>query len=72
MFGMVGVMNWYRAYFVSKERRICEVVEYVSASDETALHHGRHLLTTRPEFAGIEIWQGPRPLLLYPQGQAVA
>jgi len=65
-------MNWYRAYFVSKERRICEVVEYMSASDDEALGHGRGLLTTRPEFAGIEIWQGARPLLLYPQNQAVA
>jgi hypothetical protein len=65
-------MNWYRAYFVSKERRICEVVEYVSGSDDAALNHGRGLLTTRPEFAGIEIWQGARPLLLYPQDQDVA
>jgi hypothetical protein len=59
-------MNWYRAYFVSKERRICEVVEYVSPCDDAALDHGRDLLTTRPEFAGIEVWQGARPLLLYP------
>lgn len=65
-------MNWYRAFFVSKERRICEVVEYLSASDDEALDHGRSLLTTRPEFAGVEIWQGARPLLLYPQNQAVA
>jgi len=65
-------MDWYRAYFVSKERRICEVVEYVSASDDAALAHGRGLLTARPEFAGIEIWQGTRPLLLYPQSQGAA
>ena len=65
-------MNWYRAFFVSKERHICEVVEYLSASDEAALQHGRNLLTARPEFAGIEIWQGARPLLLYPQGHAAA
>ncbi|HEX3970350.1 MAG TPA: hypothetical protein VHX19_03450 [Stellaceae bacterium] len=65
-------MNWYRAYFVSKERRICEVVEYVSPSDAAALDHGRGLLTTRPEFAGIEIWQGARPLLLYPQNHSAA
>jgi hypothetical protein len=65
-------MNWYRAYFVSKERRICEVTEYLGASDDEALHHGRTLLTARPEFAGIEIWQGARPVLLYPQDQAVA
>ena len=65
-------MNWYRAYFVSKERRICEVVEYASSSDDAALDHGRGLLTTRPEFAGIEIWQGARPLLLYPQNHSVA
>ena len=66
------MMNWYRAFFVSKERHICEVVEYLSASDDAALHHGRDVLTGRPEFAGIEIWQGARPLLLYPQGHAAA
>ena len=65
-------MNWYRAYFLSKERRICEAVEYVSATDAAAVEHGRGLLSTRPEFAGIEIWQGTRPLLLYPQGYDAA
>jgi hypothetical protein len=65
-------MNWYRAYFVSRERRICEVVEYISACDNAALDHGRGLLSTRPEFAGIEIWQGARPVLLYPQGHNAA
>ncbi len=65
-------MDWYRAFFVSKQRRICEVVEYLSASDDAALDHGRGLLTARPEFAGIEIWQGARPLLLYPLGHAAA
>jgi hypothetical protein len=63
-------MNWYRAYFVSSRRRICEVVEFICASDDAALDHGRSLLVTRPEFAGIEIWQGARALLLYPQGAA--
>ncbi len=65
-------MNWYRAYFVSKERRIREVAEYISASDDAALNHGRGLLRTRPEFAGIEIWQGTRPVLLYSQGHTAA
>jgi hypothetical protein len=65
-------MNWYRAYFVSKDRRICEAVEYVCACDDSAVDHGRGLLTERPEFAGIEIWQGARPLLLYPQDHDAA
>ena len=59
-------MSWYRVYFLNGQRRICDVAEFRSPSNETALQHGRKLLQNRPYFCGIELWQENRPVFIYP------
>jgi len=60
-------MSWYRAYFLNAQRRISDVAEFASASDEQALDRAQTLLTDRGHFAGVELWQGARPVYLGPQ-----
>ena len=63
-------MSWYRAYFLNASRRISDVEEFTSASDEQALDRAQALLTDRRHFTGVELWQGARPIYLCPQGIA--
>ena len=63
-------MSWYRAYFLNANRRISDVEEFASASDAQALDRAQALLTDRSHFAGVELWQGARPIYL--NAQAVA
>jgi hypothetical protein len=63
-------MSWYRAYFLNANRRISDVEEFASVSDEQALDRARALLTNRGPFLGVELWQGARPIYLHPQGIA--
>lgn len=63
-------MNWYRAYFLNANRRISDVEEFASASDTQALDRAQALLSDRRHFKGVELWQGARPIYLYPQGLA--
>lgn len=63
-------MSWYRAYFLNANRRISDVEEFASASDAQALDRAQTLLTGRAHFAGVELWQGARPVYLDPQGVA--
>jgi hypothetical protein len=65
-------MSWYRAYFLNANRRISDVEEFASTSDAQALDHAQALLTDRGHFMGVELWQGARPIYLYPQGAAAA
>jgi hypothetical protein len=60
-------MSWYRAYFLNDSRRISDVAEFASASDDSALDQARALLTGRSRFIGFELWQESRPVLLHPQ-----
>lgn len=60
-------MSWYRAYFLNANRRISDVAEFASASDAQALDQAQALLTDRAHFAGVELWQGARPIFLGPQ-----
>jgi hypothetical protein len=59
-------MNWYRVYFLNEQRRVCDVAEYRSASDETALQRGLSLLKNRPYFHAFELWHDARPVFVYP------
>lgn len=63
-------MSWYRAYFLNANRRISDVEEFASASDEQALDRAQALLTNRGNFLGVELWQGARPIYLHPQDVA--
>jgi len=63
-------MSWYRAYFLNANRRISDVEEFVSLSDEQALDRAQALLTDRRHFSAVELWQGARPIYLHPQGIA--
>ncbi len=65
-------MAWYRVYFLNNKRRISDVEEFASASDEQALDRAQELLNDRRYFMGVELWQGARPIYLYPQGVAAA
>jgi hypothetical protein len=62
-------MAWYRAYFLNRSRRISDVEEFRSASDDQALDEAQCLLTRRANFMGFELWQEARPIVLYPQSQ---
>ena len=57
-------MAWYRAYFLNGRRRISDVHEFRSESDEQALVEARAMLTKRERFLGIELWQEERPVFL--------
>jgi hypothetical protein len=63
-------MSWYRVYFLNANRRISDVEEFASASDALALDRAQALLTDRGHFAGVELWQGARPIYLCLQGAA--
>jgi hypothetical protein len=63
-------MAWYRVYFLNERRRISDVAEIRSPSDEQALDDARALLTRRGTFSAFELWQEARPIFLYPQSQA--
>jgi hypothetical protein len=63
-------MAWYRAYFLNDSRRISDVEEFRSVSDDEALGQAQSLLTRRGNFMGFELWQGARPIWLYPQSRA--
>jgi hypothetical protein len=63
-------MSWYRAYFLNANRRISDVEEFASLSDEQALDRAQALLTDRRHFKAVELWQGARPIYLHPQGIA--
>lgn len=65
-------MSWYRAYFLNNARRISDVEEFASGSDQQALDRAQELLADRRHFAGVEVWQGARPIALAPQGVAAA
>ncbi len=65
-------MSWYRAYFLNNNRRISDVEEFASGSDQLALDRAQELLADRRHFAGVEVWQGARPIYLNPQGVAAA
>lgn len=65
-------MSWYRTYFLNDRRRIVDVEEFSSSSDAQALEAASALLRQRGNFPAFELWQGARPIFLYPQGQAVA
>ncbi len=63
-------MSWYRVYFLNDRRRIVDVNEIRSESDERALAQARALITSRGNFSAFELWQEARPIFLYPQHQA--
>lgn len=63
-------MSWYRAYFLNANRRISDVAEFASASDAQALDRAQALLSDRGHFAGVELWQGARPIHLNSRGVA--
>jgi hypothetical protein len=65
-------MAWYRAYFLNDCRRIVDVEEFRSASDELALGRAHDLLALRGRFRAFELWQEARPVLLYPQSRPAA
>jgi hypothetical protein len=65
-------MSWYRAYFLNANRRISDVEEFASLSDEQALDRAQAFLTDRRHCLGVELWQGARPIYLHPQGIAAA
>jgi hypothetical protein len=60
-------MSWYRAYFLNANHRISDVEEFASLSDTQALDRAQALLTDRRHFAGVELWQGARPVFIQPQ-----
>ena len=62
-------MAWYRAYFLNNSRRISDVEEFRSASDEQALQQAQSLLSARGIFTAFELWQEARPIFLYPKEQ---
>jgi hypothetical protein len=62
-------MAWYRAYFLNGSRRISDVEEFPSPSDDQALGEAQSRLAHRGSFMGVELWQGARPVFLYPQHQ---
>ena len=63
-------MAWYRVYFLNNSRRISDVAEIRSSSDQQALDDARALLTRRGDFPAFELWQEARPIFLFPQTQA--
>jgi hypothetical protein len=63
-------MAWYRAYFLNQKRRISDVEEFKSGSDDEAMTHAHTMLATRAAFIAVELWQEARPVFLYPQHQA--
>ncbi|HLI22988.1 MAG TPA: hypothetical protein VKV32_17830 [Stellaceae bacterium] len=65
-------MSWYRAYFLNDHRRIVDVEEFRSFSDAQALKEASALLEKRGNFPAFELWQGARPISLYPQNRSVA
>lgn len=65
-------MAWYRAYLLNDRRRIVDVEEFRSESDESALDAARAVLKRRGNFPAFELWQEARPISLYPHGPAAA
>ena len=65
-------MSWYRAYFLNDNRRISDVEEFRSPSDEQALIQAQSLLSARGIFLAFELWQDARPILLYPHQPQIA
>jgi hypothetical protein len=65
-------MAWYRAYFLNNTRRITDVEEFRSPSDEQALKQANLLLCARGIFMAFELWQEARPVFLYPAQELVA
>lgn len=62
-------MSWYRAYFLNDRRRIADVEEFRSNSDAQAVEQAEALTASRRDAFGFELWQGARPIVLYPQPQ---
>jgi hypothetical protein len=64
-------MAWYRAYFLNSNRRISDVEEFKSDSDDQALAKAHDLLANhRKTFMAVELWQEARPVSLYAQSRA--
>lgn len=64
-------MAWYRAYFLNNDRRISDVAEFQSTSDEQATIDAHQLLAKRVRHIAVEIWQEARPIFLSPRALAV-
>ncbi|HEV8015353.1 MAG TPA: hypothetical protein VGP48_07450 [Stellaceae bacterium] len=65
-------MAWYRAYFINRKRRICDVQEFRSDSDEQALTEAHDMLAQRAHLVAVELWQEARPVFLDLRGVAEA
>jgi len=62
---------WYRAYLLGPNYSITAVEEFGAEHDIDAVTRVNGLALAGSEFAGFELWQEERPVMLYPKSKAL-
>lgn len=56
----VEMDRYYRCYFLSKENRFKDIVEFFCPDDEAAIARAQQYFACQVEFVGFELWEGTR------------